>query len=40
MSASFGSKTQEVFTQELRNAATSSPAFDGIWLRRSELALQ
>ena len=28
MSASFRSKTQETLTQELRNAATSSPAFD------------
>ena len=28
MSASSRSETQEVFTQELRNAATSSPAFD------------
>ena len=28
MSASFRSKTQEALTQELRNAATSSPAFD------------
>jgi ribosome-binding protein aMBF1 (putative translation factor) len=28
MSASSRSKTQEALTQELRNAATSSPAFD------------
>jgi transcriptional regulator with XRE-family HTH domain len=28
MSASSRSKTQETLTQELRNAATSSPAFD------------
>jgi ribosome-binding protein aMBF1 (putative translation factor) len=28
MSASFRSKTQETLTQESRNAATSSPAFD------------
>jgi ribosome-binding protein aMBF1 (putative translation factor) len=28
MSASFQSKTQEALTQELRSAATSSPAFD------------
>jgi hypothetical protein len=28
MSASFRSKAQEALTQELRNAATSSPAFD------------
>ena len=28
MSASFRSQTQEALTQELRNAATSSPAFD------------
>ena len=28
MSASFRSETQEALTQELRNAATSSPAFD------------
>ena len=28
MSASFPSKTEEALSQELRNAATSSPAFD------------
>jgi DNA-binding XRE family transcriptional regulator len=28
MSASFRSETQETLTQELRDAATSSPAFD------------
>jgi ribosome-binding protein aMBF1 (putative translation factor) len=28
MSASSRSETQETFTEELRNAATSSPAFD------------
>jgi DNA-binding transcriptional regulator YiaG len=29
MSASFRSETREILTQELRNAATSPPAFDG-----------
>jgi hypothetical protein len=38
MSASSRSETQETLMQELRNAATSSLAFDGIWLRRLESA--